>query len=158
PAVVTLPRVWVTRLSVVLVVASVLAGCGSSPPPPAPAAPASGSVSPSVPPTAGPTHPPLPNYGNPDGHPTVPAEAQAEDTSHPTTVIGNGKPDSCTSAAVVAAVLAGGIITFSCGPAPVTITMSATAKVHNDKPKVVIDGGGLVTLSGGGTRRILYQN
>ncbi|MBB5959494.1 hypothetical protein FHS29_006115 [Saccharothrix tamanrassetensis] len=37
--------------------------------------------------------------------------------------------------------------------------MTATAKVRNDSdPDVVIDGGGLVTLSGGGQRRILYLN
>jgi hypothetical protein len=59
----------------------------------------------------------------------------------------------------VKAVAAGGIITFDCGPAPVTITMTATAKVRNDHgPRVVIDGGGLVTLSGGGQRRILYMD
>ena len=40
-------------------------------------------------------------------------------------------PASCTSAAVVAAVRAGGIIRFSCGPNPVTIRMRATAKVRN---------------------------
>jgi hypothetical protein len=97
--------------------------------------------------------------GNPAGKCTVPAEAQAEDTSSPTTVVGNGTPASCTSAAVVSAVAAGGIITFNCGPAPVTITLTATAKIFNDKgPKIVIDGGGLVTLSGGGKVRILYQN
>jgi hypothetical protein len=60
---------------------------------------------------------------------------------------------------VVAAVAAGGVITFDCGPAPVTIVMKATAKVRNDRgPDVVLDGGGKVTLSGGGKRRILYQN
>ena len=36
--------------------------------------------------------------------------------------------------------------------------MAATAKVHNDKPDVVIDGGGLVTLDGQSARRILYMN
>ena len=50
------------------------------------------------------------------------------------------------------------IITFDCGPNPVTIPMTATAKVFNDKPDVVLDGGGLVTLDGQGARRILYQN
>src|SRR5258705_210989 len=79
------------------------------------------------------------------------------DTSHPDHVIGTGTPASCTSAAVVTAVAAGGVITFKCGPAPVTITMTATAKVRNDHgSRVVIDGGGLVTLSGVGKRRILY--
>jgi hypothetical protein len=60
-------------------------------------------------------------------------------------VIGDGTPASCTSDASVAAVAAGGVITFSCGPAPVTITMTATAKVVNARPKIVLDGGGRVT-------------
>jgi hypothetical protein len=89
----------------------------------------------------------------------VPAEAQPEDVSVPKTVVGTGTPASCTGDAFVQAVAAGGIITFDCGPDPVTITLTATAKVYNDKgPKVVIDGGGKVTLSGGGKVRILYQN
>ncbi len=89
----------------------------------------------------------------------VPAEAQAEDSSQPDWVIGDGTPQSCTSSAVVAAVAKGGIITFDCGPLPVTITMQETAKIVNDTgPKIVLDGGGKVTLSGGGARRILYMN
>ncbi|MDQ2876846.1 MAG: hypothetical protein M3Y33_19395, partial [Actinomycetota bacterium] len=96
--------------------------------------------------------------GNPAGTAPVPAAAQAVSTAHPTRVIGNGTPASCTSRAVVAAVAAGGIITFSCGPGPVTITMTATAKVVNTSQQVVLDGGGKVTLSGGGRLRILYQN
>jgi hypothetical protein len=71
-------------------------------------------------------------------------------------VVGNGTVASCTSAAVVAAVAAGGIITFACGPSPVTIAMTATAKVVNTSAQVVLDGGGRVTLDGGGARRILY--
>ncbi len=70
-----------------------------------------------------------------------------------------GVAASCTSAAVVAAVAQGGIITFDCGPDPITIVMQETAKVFNNAdPDVVIDGGGLVTLSGNGARRILYMN
>ena len=89
----------------------------------------------------------------------VPAEAQAEDVSSPRTVVGNGTPGSCTSDAFVAAVAKGGVITFNCGSAPVTITLSQTAKVvNNTGPKIVIDGGGKVTLSGGAQRRILYMN
>ncbi len=80
------------------------------------------------------------------------------DTSDPDRVVGDGTPSSCTSAAVVAAVAAGGVITFSCGAAPVTIRMERTAQVDNRSARVVLDGGGLVTLSGGGERRILYQN
>ena len=79
-------------------------------------------------------------------------------TSHADHVIGHGTPAGCTSAAVVAAVRAGGIIRFACGPKPITITMNATAKVRNTSARVVLDGGGLVTLSGEGRRRILYMD
>jgi hypothetical protein len=100
-----------------------------------------------------------PPAGSPDGNAPVPIEARAVDTSIPDRVIGNGTPQSCTSAAVVAAVAQGGIITFDCGAEPVTIEMTATAKiVNNTGPEIVIDGGGLVTLSGMGQRRILYMN
>ncbi|WP_207944432.1 hypothetical protein [Actinomadura rubrisoli] len=96
--------------------------------------------------------------GNPNGRAPIPADGRPVDTSRPTHVIGNGTPRTCTSAAVVAAVARGGVITFDCGPGPVTITMTATAKVRNSRPRVVLDGGGLVTLSGAGKRRILYMN
>ncbi|MDH6464401.1 hypothetical protein M2302_004600 [Micromonospora sp. A200] len=97
--------------------------------------------------------------GNPNGGATVPAEARAVDTSRPTRTVGTGTPASCTSDAVVRAVAAGGIITFDCGPEPVTIRMKATAKVRNKAgARIVLDGGGKVTLSGGGQRRILYLN
>jgi hypothetical protein len=76
----------------------------------------------------------------------------------PTRVVGHGTPASCTSASVVAAVRAGGIVRFSCGSAPVTIHLRATLKVKNTSPQVIIDGGGQVTLSGGGRRRILYMD
>jgi hypothetical protein len=72
--------------------------------------------------------------------------------------IGNGTPSSCTSRAVVRAVAKGGVIRFRCGPDPVRIEMQETAKVVNTSRRVVLDGRGLVTLSGGGERRILYQN
>jgi hypothetical protein len=127
------------------------------------APPSSGSPAPSVSPSPSPTATKkvatLPRPGNPAGHATVPAEARAVDTSRPDHVIGRGTPAGCTSAAVVKAVAAGGIITFDCGPAPVTITMTATAKVRNaNGPRIVLDGGGRVTLSGAGRRRILYMN
>lgn len=73
-------------------------------------------------------------------------------------VVGTGTPASCTSARVVAAVAKGGLVTFDCGPKPVVIRMTRTAKVINTSPRVVIDGGGKVTLDGQGRRRILYQN
>jgi hypothetical protein len=120
----------------------------------APSASASASASASKPPAAA-----GPAPGNPNGRATIPAEARAVDTSKPTRVIGTGTAASCTSEAVVSAVAAGGIITFNCGADPVTITMKATAKVRNaNGPRIVLDGGGRVTLSGGGQRRILYMN
>jgi len=112
------------------------------------------NLTPTVPP---PRESPLP--GNPDGSYPVPPEARAEDVSSPDVVIGNGTPTSCTSAAVVNAVAQGGVITFDCGPNPHTIVMTETAKVVNTTgPEIVIDGGGTVTLSGGGNARILYMN
>jgi S-layer homology domain len=100
-----------------------------------------------------------PPIGNADGNSPVPIDGRAESISNPDTVVGNGTPASCTSQAVVAAVAQGGTIIFNCGPDPVLIEMTATAQVFNDAdPDVVIDGGGLVTLSGMGQRRILYMN
>ena len=96
--------------------------------------------------------------GSPDGHFYVPPAGRAVDSRGPNRVIGRGTPASCTSVAVVRAVAAGGIITFNCGPKPVTIVMNATASVIKTRHRVVLDGGGLVTLSGGGKRRILYSD
>lgn len=118
------------------------AGTGSNDPPPAPFDPKSG-----------------PPAGNPAGKCAVPDEAKAADVSAPRTVVGDGTPASCTSEAVVAAVAKGGVVTFSCGADPLTIVMKETAKIVNDTgPDIVIDGGGKITLSGEGKRRILYQN
>jgi hypothetical protein len=107
---------------------------------------------------AGPAQARPATYGNPDGHAAVPPAAGAVSTARPTTVIGNGGPKNCTSAAVVRAVAKGGVITFNCGASPVTIMMKATAKVVNTHRRTVIDGGGKVTLDGGGKIRILYMN
>jgi len=100
-----------------------------------------------------------PPIGNPDGTAAVPTQGRVEPVTNPDTVIGSGTSQSCTPEAVVAAVAQGGTITFNCGPDPVLIEMTATAQVFNDSnPDVVIDGGGMVTLSGMGQRRILYMN
>jgi len=91
-------------------------------------------------------------------HVRVPAGARAVSAAHADHLIGNGTPASCTSRRVIAAVRAGGVIRLSCGPKPVVIAMNATAKVSNTSHRVVLDGGGLVTLSGEGRRRILYMD
>ena len=98
------------------------------------------------------------NPGRGVRHVPVPAGARAVSTSHADHVIGHGTPAGCTSNKVVAAVQAGGVIRFACGPRPVTIRLKATAKVSNTSRRVVLDGAGLVTLSGERRRRILYMD
>lgn len=157
---------------VVVLLAVLVAGCGTAIPgnpvaaPLPPASSQTATVVPTTPPPSSSAPPPTPapppppppppaKFGNPNGSAAVPPEAAAEDTSKPTRVIGTGTPASCTSQAVVDAVAAGGVITFSCGPSPHTIPMAATAKV---RARVVLDGGGRITLSGQGQRRVLDQN
>ncbi len=75
------------------------------------------------------------------------------DTSHPTAVVGGGTPESCTETELATKVAGGGVITFNCGSAPITITLTSELAVTND---TTIDGGGLVTLSGNNQTRILH--
>lgn len=75
------------------------------------------------------------------------------DVSAPTTVVGDGTAASCTEAAVRAAAATGGVITFACGPGPVTIAVTSEIVVAKE---TVIDGGGVVALDGGGLTRVLY--
>ncbi len=88
----------------------------------------------------------------------LPPAGRAITIRRPDHVIGQGTPASCTSAAVVRDVAAGGTIEFNCGPNPVTIVMTQTASVIKTRRLVVLDGGGRVTLSGAGKRRILYSD
>lgn len=90
----------------------------------------------------------------------IPSEGQLVDTSHPTTVVGTGTAASCTFAALNAAVSRGGIVTFDCGAAPVSIAVTATltppvSKGSASAVSVVIDGGNNVTLDGQNAARIL---
>jgi predicted outer membrane repeat protein len=70
------------------------------------------------------------------------------DTSSPDHVIGTGTASSCTFGALEAAVGQGGIITFDCGPDPVTIDVTAALQLPLGTDTTV-DGGGLVILDGG---------
>src|SRR5689334_15531384 len=81
--------------------------------------------------------------GNPDGSclAGVPAGGNPADVSRPTTVVGTGTAASCTFDALDAAVTAGGVITFDCGPDPVTIAVTRTLNLPLMKD-TVIDGGG----------------
>ncbi len=68
------------------------------------------------------------------------------------TVVGNGTPASCTYAALVSAINGGGEITFNCGPLPHTIIITTPLSIS--APSTIIDGGGQITLRGGGGRII----
>ena len=65
---------------------------------------------------------------------------------------GNGTAASCTQAVLQALLNAGGPIVCNCGPAPYTLTLTSTLQVPNQR--VVLDGLGRLTLSGGGAVRI----
>jgi hypothetical protein len=71
--------------------------------------------------------------------------------------VGTGTAASCTFAELNAAVTAGGVITFNCGSAPVTIAVTATMNLPTGTD-TVIDGGNLVTLDGGKAVQILNFN
>lgn len=93
--------------------------------------------------------------GGPDAAPpSATCDAPAlVDTATPTTVVGDGSAGSCTEAALRAAAAAGGVITFACGAAPLTLAVTAPIVATAE---TVIDGGGRITLDGGGATRILY--
>jgi hypothetical protein len=84
---------------------------------------------------------------------TCDSPTAAVDVSVPTAVLGGGNAAGCSEAALRAALAGGGIITFDCGADPVVLTVTSELPVTRD---TVIDGGGKVTLSGGGSSRILH--
>ena len=84
---------------------------------------------------------------------TCPSPVDPVDVSQPDAVVGTGTPDSCTEAALETALAGGGVIVFDCGDAPLTITVTSEKAIATD---TVLDGGGLVTPSGGGSTRILH--
>jgi len=79
---------------------------------------------------------------------TCTAPISLEDTSSPDAVVGDGTPASCTHAALATAVAGGGIITFDCGDADVTIDVMEEYELRVDVD-TTIDGGGSVILDGG---------
>jgi PA14 domain-containing protein len=101
--------------------------------------------------SSAPTQQPPDNPNNPQ-IPThcssaLPAGAQPANVSSPTSVVGSGTAASCTFSALNTAVTRGGVITFNCGSAAVTIPISATLNLPNNVD-TVIDGGNKVTLDG----------
>ncbi len=79
------------------------------------------------------------------------APVTAQPTPNPI-VLGNGSPDSVGTGMIQAALDQGGLITFNVGTAPTTIVVGQTLEISR---AVVLDGGGVVRLSGGDARRIL---
>jgi predicted outer membrane repeat protein len=69
-------------------------------------------------------------------------------------MVGNGTPASCTAAALQSAINTASVITFNCGAAAATIPVYATLQVPATR-NTVIDGGGKVTLDGGGRTRLI---
>ena len=71
-------------------------------------------------------------------------------------VIGDGTAASCQTEdaanAFAAAVAAGGVISFDCGPAPVVIEVNTNVTDQ----QVTVNGGGLINLSGEDLRQIFY--
>jgi hypothetical protein len=88
----------------------------------------------------------------PDGLP--PATSRPFDITAPVTV-GTGTAGSCTEATLDEALATGGHVVFDCGPTPVTITVTSQKTVS---VSTGLDGGGLVTLSGGGTTPLFAIN
>ena len=67
--------------------------------------------------------------------------------------VGNGTAASCTESALRAAIASHPVVTFNCGATPATIRIAKTIELPTDS-NLVIDGGGKITLDGGGTTRI----
>jgi hypothetical protein len=86
--------------------------------------------------------PPIPNSCDPPAIPDAPAG--------PATVVGSGD-GTCTEALLDAAIARGGNITFDCGATAATITVSGPKTLALS---TAIDGGGKITISGGGAHRI----
>lgn len=95
--------------------------------------------------------PPAPPIAGGAGVCTPPVAAA--DTSGMAATVGDGSAESCTEAALRAAVQSNGVVKFNCGSAPATIAISRTIDVPAARD-TVIDGENRVTLDGGGNARI----
>ncbi|NTU80727.1 MAG: hypothetical protein HGA45_15350 [Chloroflexales bacterium] len=65
-------------------------------------------------------------------------------------VVGSGTPASCTAQDLASALAGGGSITFNCGAAPHTIVVTQAFDIT--APETVMNGEGLITLRGQGSR------
>ena len=74
----------------------------------------------------------------------------------PVTLVNPTVVTNCTQVGLQTALTAGGHLSFSCGPNPITINITAPL-ITSATADIVLDGGGLITLDGGGVSRILEK-
>lgn len=72
-------------------------------------------------------------------------------------VVGTGSAASCTDAALNAALAGGGVVTFNCG-GQATIDISSGTGTKTIAADTTVDGGGLITISGGNSVRVFIVN
>jgi hypothetical protein len=94
---------------------------------------------------------------DPLAEPPPPAPATCDEPPVPTVpttevVVGTGTPESCTETALRKALAKGGHVTFDCGAEATTIPVTSELSIAED---VLLDGGGTITLDGGGASRLL---
>ena len=73
-------------------------------------------------------------------------------------VVGTGSAASCSDPALETALAGGGVVTFACGPGPVTIDISTGTGTKIIAADTTFDGGGLITISGGNSVRVFSVN
>jgi hypothetical protein len=74
-------------------------------------------------------------------------------------VVGTGTAASCTDAAFNTALTSGGLVTFNCGTAPVTIDISTGTGTKTISVNTTIDGStGQITISGGNSVPVFVVN
>ena len=74
--------------------------------------------------------------------------------AHAAGVVGTGTPASCTEAALNAALVGGGAVTFNCGPNLHSITLSSQKSIAAN---TTIDGSGKIALSAHGSRHFVVN-
>ena len=76
----------------------------------------------------------------------------------PPIVVGKGTAASCTDAALNAGLTGGGVVTFNCGGGLVTIDISTGTGTKTISADTTIDGGSLITISGGNSVGVFSVN
>src|SRR5690349_6202134 len=66
----------------------------------------------------------------------------------PNGVVGDGTPASCTDAELTLELSVSGLVTFACGGAPYTLTVTTADGIAPAPGTHALDGGGLISLSG----------